>query len=108
MVSSAEGFIGTIGSYGGQKVQGFEMAAGGSLQGEGRLAARIAFVSLEDVIPTLRDVLEVYKQWAVRGTPFHEFFFETGPEKFSALLLEQLKRGCGFSKSKILIWSAAP
>jgi len=90
------GFIGAIGSYGGQKLQGFELAAGGSLQGDGRLAARIAFVSPEDVISTLRDVLEIYRQRAVKGTPFHEFFFETGPEEFSTLLLEQLKRRMWF------------
>jgi sulfite reductase beta subunit-like hemoprotein len=90
------GFVGTIGSYGGQKVQGYEMAAGGSLRGEGCLATRIAFVSPEDVIPTLRDVLGIYRQHAAAGVLFHEFFVKTGAEAFSMLLLEQLKRRMWF------------
>jgi sulfite reductase (ferredoxin) len=90
------GFVGAIGSYGGQKAQGFELAVGGSSRGEGRLATRIAFVGPEDVIPTLRDVLEIYRQRAASGAPFHDFFFETGPEEFSSLLLEQLKHRMWF------------
>jgi dissimilatory sulfite reductase (desulfoviridin) alpha/beta subunit len=90
------GFVGAIGSYGGQKAQGFELTVGGTLRGEGRLGTRIAFVSQEDVIPTLRDVLEIYRQRAASGATFHEFFFETGPEEFSALLLEMLKHRMWF------------
>jgi dissimilatory sulfite reductase (desulfoviridin) alpha/beta subunit len=90
------GFVGAIGTYGGHKLQGFEMTAGGSFRGEGRLATKIAFVSEEDVIPTLRDVLEIYRQQAERGTPFHDFFLETGPEEFSRLLMQQLKQRLWF------------
>lgn len=90
------GFVAAIGSYGGQKAQGFELAVGGSLNGEGRLATRIAFVSPEDVVPTLRDVLEIYRQQAAGGMPFHDFFFETGPEEFSMLLMQQLKQRMWF------------
>jgi dissimilatory sulfite reductase (desulfoviridin) alpha/beta subunit len=90
------GFIGAIGSYQGQKAQGFEMVVGGSIRGEGQLATRIAFVSSEDVVPTLRDVIEIYYQQAVEGTPFHDFFFFKGPEAFSMLLLQQLKQRMSF------------
>lgn len=90
------GFVAAIGSYGEQKTQGFELAVGGSSRGEGRLATRIAYVSPEDVVPTLRDVLEIYRQHAVPGTPFQDFFFETGPEEFSTLLMRQLKQRMWF------------
>jgi dissimilatory sulfite reductase (desulfoviridin) alpha/beta subunit len=90
------GFVGAVGAYGGRKILGFELAAGGSLRGEGRLATRIAFVSPEDVVPTLRDALEIYRQRAAPGAPFHEFFFAAGPEEFSTLLLQQLKQRMWF------------
>jgi sulfite reductase beta subunit-like hemoprotein len=90
------GFVASIGSYGGQKTQGFELAVGGSLSKEGRLATRIAFVSPEDIVPTLRDILEIYRQRAAVSTPFHDFFFETGPEEFSMLLMQQLKQRIWF------------
>lgn len=90
------GFIGAFGSYGGAKLKGFEMVAGGSLRDSGRLAARIAFVSSEDIIPTLRDVLGIYRKKASVGTEFHDFFWETGPEGFSILLLEKLKQRMWF------------
>jgi len=90
------GFIGTFGSYGGEKLQGFELVAGGSLLGAGRLATRIAFVSREDIIPTLRDVLGIYRKQASSGMAFHDFFWETGPAEFSMLLLQKLKQRMWF------------
>lgn len=90
------GFVGTFGSYGGKKLQGFEMVAGGSLRDSGRLATRIAFVSSEDIVPTLRDVLSIYRQTASAGMAFSDFFWETGPEEFSMHLLRKLKQRMWF------------
>jgi sulfite reductase (NADPH) hemoprotein beta-component len=84
------GFIGAVGSYGGQKTPGFELAVGGSLKGDGRLATRISFIPQGDVIPTLRDMLQIYRECAANGVPFLDFFVEMGAEKFSALLRAHL------------------
>lgn len=90
------GFVGAAGAYGGRKVLGFELVVGGSTSGEGRLAERIAFLSLEDIIPTFRDLLDVYGELASPGAHFADFFFETGAEELSHLLLERLRKRMWF------------
>jgi len=84
------GFVGTAGAYAGHKVRGFELVVGGSARGDGRLAERIAFLSPEDVVPTLRDLVEVYRDTAAEGSRFAEFFFDTGAEELSRLLQKKL------------------
>jgi len=86
------GFVGATGAYGGRKVLGFELVVGGSTRGEGRLAERIAFLSPEDVIPTFRDLLEIYREFASEGVRFGDFFFEMGAEELSHLLRDHLVR----------------
>jgi sulfite reductase beta subunit-like hemoprotein len=84
------GFVGVVGAYGGRRLQGFELVAGGSARGEGRLAERIAFVSPEDVIPTLRDLIDIYRESRVKDSTFGDFFFDVGAEEFSRLLRDKL------------------
>lgn len=90
------GFVGAVGSYGGRRVPGFELVVGGSVNGPGRLAERIAFISPEDVVPTLRDLLDLYNEFASNGACFSNFFFEIGAEELSGLLLEKLRQRMWF------------
>jgi len=90
------GFVGTAGAYGGQRSQGFELLIGGSVDGDGRLAERIAFLGTEDVVPTFRDILHVYGEKAIGRPSFSHFVLEIGAEEFSRLLLERLRRRMWF------------
>jgi len=90
------GFVGSVGVYGGRKLKGFELVVGGCTAGEGRLCERIAFVTERDVVPTLRDVIEIYCECAVEGTPFAKFYFTVGQEDLTNMLHDKLTQRMWF------------
>ncbi len=90
------GFVGSIGVYGGKKLNGFELLVGGSADGEGRLGERIAFVTADDVVPTLRDLIEVYREGAAEGQTYARFYEEMGQEEFTRRLHEKLSQRMWF------------
>ena len=84
------GFVGSVGVYGGRKLKGFELVVGGCISGDGLLAERIAFVTASDVVPTLRDIIEIYRESAAEGTPFDKFYFTVGQEDFTRMMHAKL------------------
>ncbi len=90
------GFIGSMGAREQQKVRGFDLVLGGSSCGDGRLAEHIAFLSSEDVVPTIRDLLEIYRETATEGISFGNQFLELGAEEFSMKLQEKLSQRIWF------------
>ncbi|MEW6360275.1 MAG: hypothetical protein AB1696_28335 [Planctomycetota bacterium] len=90
------GFVGSVGARGGRKLRGFDLVVGGSVHGEGRLGERIAFVSPEDVVPTLRDLLSIHRENTTAGISFSDFFLDIGPEELMAKLEEKLSERIWF------------
>lgn len=90
------GFVGAVGVYGGRKLKGFELLVGGSVEGDGLLGERIAFVTPDDVVPTLRDLIEIYRTAAQDGQPFDQFYEEMGQTELTKRLHAQLSQRLWF------------
>lgn len=90
------GFVGSIGVYGGRKLKGVELLVGGSTEGDGRLGERIAFVTSDDIVPTLRDLIEIYRETKAGEQSFAQFYEQMGQEELTRLLYEKLNQRMWF------------
>ncbi len=55
-----------------------------------------AFLRSEDVVPTIRDLLEIYRETATEGISFGNQFLELGAKEFSMKLQEKLSQRIWF------------
>ncbi len=91
------GFVGAAGAFGGKRYSGFEVHVGGSLPNNARTGERIAFVSREDLIPTLRDLLAIYDENREdKALAFTDFVLELGVEQLSRHMERKLNERIWF------------
>lgn len=90
------GFVGSVGEHAGAKVRGFTLVLGGSSRGEGRLAEPVAFLRAEDVVPTLRDLLNIYQCMAPEGRRFTDFYASIARDRIAEALRQELRQRLAF------------
>ncbi len=90
------GLVGSIITQSSRRIRGFEIFLGGSHDGSGVVAEQVAFVSPEDVIPTIRDLLEIYGDTAQEGMTFSEMLLDLGIDEIVARLQNKLSQRIWF------------
>jgi dissimilatory sulfite reductase (desulfoviridin) alpha/beta subunit len=90
------GFVGSIVARGAYRRTGFEMFLGGSPHSSAELGEHIAFVRAEDVVATVRDLVEIYAEAAAEGMTFRHLLLERGPEEICERLQKRVSERIWF------------